>query len=98
MFGSFLEKLKQGGFAGKAQNSAPMPALNNNNNNNIPNQGMKTGGFIGPMLAQGMAPMKSAGPAGMNKVPAFGFMRSKPQVSNAGPQRLKPNRMLRRTF
>lgn len=94
MFGSFLEKLKQGGFAGKAQNSAPMPALNNN----ILNQGMKTGGFIGPMLAQGMAPMKSASPAGMSKVPAFGFMKSKPQVSNAGPQRPKPNRLLRRTF
>lgn len=85
MFGDFLAKLKQGGFAGKAQNSAPMPALNNS----VQNQGMATGGFVGPMVNQGMAPMKSAGP--MGKAPGFGFMKATAQAPRVGPQRPRRN-------
>lgn len=93
MFGNFLAKLKQGGFAGKAQNSAPMPALSN-----VQNQGMATGGFVGPMVNQGMAPMKSAGPIGMNRAPGFGFMRSTQRVPMTGPQNKRPNRNRLRSF
>lgn len=94
MFGPFLDKLKQGGFSG----------LGNGNGGNAelaaaaPQFHPQPQGFIGPMVNAGMRPAMNPNPAGMSKAPAFGFMKPKPQVSNAGPQRPKPNRMLRRTF
>lgn len=93
MFGNFLNNLKRGGFAG------------NGGNANLAMQGMATPPpaqspeFIGPMVNQGMRPMApNSRFMGMSKAPAFGFMNRKPQVSNRGPQRPKPNRNRLRAF
>lgn len=96
MFGPFLDKLKQGGFSGLGNGNGGNAELAATAPQFHPQPAPQ--GFIGPMVNAGMKPAMNPNPAGMSKAPAFGFMKPKPQVSNAGPQRPKPNRMLRRTF